>query len=218
MDAKFDCGKHDYDCKDPEYNQGYSMSYSQSSGEPIVLVDKFEQEGDLEYLSLKLDGDVSQTLLNFILAVVVIDPIGRFIQVGGYDWQAYFVNSAVQTLPYSWIELESDGYGVQRDVRAAGLSSFPSDTGTDDTAERRTLVDAKKHPVSLLHTLGLFKNVRPADIAAYADKKATMKANNKATAERELMDDGNDDDDAYDDDVIGNGFWQVYLVIGSDIL
>lgn len=75
--------------------------------------------------SVTLTLDSSSGVLGYLLAVVVVDPFDRVVQIGGYDKAAYEVNSVILDWPQNWLSYVSNSLVGVREVTAAGLSSIP---------------------------------------------------------------------------------------------
>ncbi len=84
----------------------------------------------------------------YVLSVLVVDPHGRFVQVGGYDKLIYRRNSYTVNWPSSWLSYDSFYLNSTRDVSSAGLSS--RDVAIDDNeplleSSRETIESVARH-------------------------------------------------------------------------
>lgn len=141
-------------------------------------------------MKLTLDTSTLPTsVLGYLLAVVVVDPFDRLVQIGGYGKAAYEVNSVIMNWPQNWLSYESNSLVGVRDVAAAGLSSFPP-----SEAERRKLLEARKQ---LPLRSGIqYKFGRKSDFANLQPQRVTV---------------------AEDDDDSGVSLqWSVILLFGYD--
>ena len=140
-------------------------------------------------MKLTLDSSTLDTsLLGYLLAVVVVDPFDRLVQIGGYEKAAYEVNSVILDWPQNWLSYESKSLVGVRDVAAAGLSSFPP-----SKAERRKLLETK--PQLPFWPGGQYKYGRKSDVATRQTQRVAV---------------------AEDDDGSVSPQWSVILLFGYD--
>lgn len=94
-----------------------------------MRVGSFSHLGTLQSVEIALDAYLTNGVAShgsdaYLLVVLVTDPEGRSVQIGGYEFMAEMDNSFCRTWPETWIGKESGGeqWVAVRQVSAAGLT------------------------------------------------------------------------------------------------
>lgn len=92
--------------------------------------------GQLESVSLNIDAQGQSSVLAYVLSVLVMDPYGRLVQVGGYDRKFNSENVMSVAWVDNWLQIGSANQNATRDVTQVNLHDYEG-FGGDVTSDKQ---------------------------------------------------------------------------------